>query len=105
VAANEGSGHERDIKVTLTAGLTLSKDELGTCFLISGTKGLAGTITLKGFVDNGVTGPIDETEGASPAPTKPPSTTRVRGSASGGNSYDAPPRLRRGGVGSELAPE
>lgn len=41
------------------------------CFLVSGTTGVySGTTTLKGYVDNGVSGPIDEVEGAAPGTDK-----------------------------------
>ncbi len=63
---NESSGTTRDSKTVATVTATFTKSgEL--CFLVSGTSGLySGTTTLKGYVDNGVTGNIDETEGAAP---------------------------------------
>jgi hypothetical protein len=65
-ATNEGSGSTRDSKYVLQIGVTFSKSG-SLCFLISGTTGTcSGTITVKGFKDEGVTGPIDETEGAAP---------------------------------------
>jgi hypothetical protein len=65
---NEGAGTTRDILATATvAGVTYSKDEKGFCGLISGTVGTYnGVVTLKGFEDKGVSGPIDEVTGAAP---------------------------------------
>jgi hypothetical protein len=65
---NEGSGSTRDSRVVWEVGTTFSKSG-SLCFLFSGTTGtLKGTTTVKGFIDNGVSGNIDEgatyTEGA-----------------------------------------
>jgi hypothetical protein len=63
---NEGAGTTRDITGTLTATLAFTKSGI-SCGLISATTGeYISHGTGKGFVDNGVTGPIDETEGAAP---------------------------------------
>jgi hypothetical protein len=63
---NEGSGTTRDSKVVSSTGATFTKSG-SLCFLVSGTTGTyTGTTTVKGFKDEGVTGPIDETEGAAP---------------------------------------
>jgi hypothetical protein len=63
---NEGSGTTRSSKAVSATGVTFSKSG-PLCFLVSGTTGtLTGTILFKGFNDNGVSGPIDETEGAAP---------------------------------------
>jgi hypothetical protein len=63
---NESSGSTRDFKAVWEVGVFFSKSG-SLCFLISGTTGtIKGTMTVKGFKDEGVTGPIDETEGAAP---------------------------------------
>jgi len=63
---NEGAGSTRDTKTVSETGATFSKSG-PLCFLVSGTTGTyKGTTTVKGFKDEGVTGPIDETEGAAP---------------------------------------
>jgi hypothetical protein len=74
VVTNEGKLNERDIKAKATAGAAFTKDAPATgstCGFITGTTGTyTGEVTLKGFVDNGVTGPIDEVEGAAPGTDK-----------------------------------
>jgi hypothetical protein len=66
VVTNEGAGTTRDTKTISETGATFSKSG-PLCFAISGTTGTyKGTTTVKGFKDNGVTGPIDETEGVAP---------------------------------------
>jgi hypothetical protein len=63
---NEGSGSTRDSKVVLAMSAVFSKSG-SLCFLVAGTVAtFTGTATVKGFKDEGVTGPIDETEGAAP---------------------------------------
>jgi hypothetical protein len=63
---NEGSGTTRSTKTVSNTGATFTKSG-SLCFLVSGTTGTyTGTTIVKGFVDNGVAGPIDETEGAAP---------------------------------------
>lgn len=67
---NEGSGTSRDSKTVATVTATFSKNG-SLCFLVSGTTGVySGTTTLKGYEDNGVSGPIDEVEGAAPGTDK-----------------------------------
>jgi hypothetical protein len=64
---NEGAGTTRDTKVVSETGATFAKASGPLCFLISGNTGTyRGTTTVKGFKDEGVTGNIDETEGAAP---------------------------------------
>ena len=59
-STNLGSGSSRDSTVDATVTATFSKSG-PLCFLISGTTGsYAGNTTVRGFVDNGVTGNIDE---------------------------------------------
>ena len=68
VVTNMGSGTTADVTYHTTFSGTFSKSGFG-CFVISGTTATyTGPITLKGFLDNGTTGNIDEgatyTEGA-----------------------------------------
>lgn len=57
---NKGSGTTRDSTTISTTTATFTKSGFG-CFVISGTEGTyEGATTLKGFLDNGVTGNIDE---------------------------------------------
>lgn len=68
VATNLGSGSTADVTVDATVTATFSKSGFG-CFVISGTTGsYSGPTTLKGYVDEGTSGNIDEgatyTEGA-----------------------------------------
>jgi len=66
VVLNEGSASTRDTKFVFTATATFTKSGF-SCGLVSGTTGeTIGTTTLKGFVDNGVSGWIDEVEGPTP---------------------------------------
>ena len=59
-ATNFGSFSSRDMTVDATATVTFTKSG-PLCFLISGTTGTyTGGTTVKGYVDNGVTGNIDE---------------------------------------------
>lgn len=67
-SANEGSSTTRDTTTNSTTTATFTKSGFA-CGLVSGTVGeYSGATTMKGFIDNGVSGNIDEgatyTEGA-----------------------------------------
>lgn len=61
---NEGSGTTRDVTNASTTTATFTKSGFA-CGLVAGTTGeYIGPTTTKGYVDNGVTGNIDEVNGA-----------------------------------------
>ncbi len=63
VFTNLGSGNTRDVTIKATATVTVTKKEGPLCFLLGNSGTYTGSVTAKGFVDNGTVAGTTVTEG------------------------------------------